>query len=275
MRLASTIIVLISISIQSSIAQVTYEPDQITSKSKKIKEDKIKKDIDFGFTIGAKQCIINKCILDFSSLDSTNPVSIKPKPGFNFSNFYFTTSFELNEKMKLYANLGLQRNSVKMNFNQQEFSLIESIYQNGQHINFNYVSFNKNGSISFKKIDIAFPIICSYKLNSKLNLELGANYVLSFPRNRYYLVNNDVNYYLATSFFRGTKLKALGSVCYNIKPNTQLRVLIDTQVGLGNRYSWSDFRVNRHQFDTNLQTWGGQSTSSRFTYLNFNFTQLF
>ena len=53
--------------------------------------------------------------------------------------------------MKLYANLGLQRNSVKMYFNQQEFSLIESIYQNGQHINFNYVSFNKNGSISFKK----------------------------------------------------------------------------------------------------------------------------
>ena len=51
---------------------------------------------------------------------------------------------------------------------------------------------------------------------------------------RYYLVNNDVNYYLATSFFRGTKLKALGSVCYNIKPNTQLRVLIGRySIGLG------------------------------------------
>ena len=45
MRLVSAIIFLLAISIQSSIAQVTYEPDQITSKSKKNKEYKIKKNI--------------------------------------------------------------------------------------------------------------------------------------------------------------------------------------------------------------------------------------
>lgn len=280
MRLVRTIIILLAVSIQSSIAQVTYEADQTTSKSKKNqvdKEKKTKKNIDLGFTIGARQCIINstQSSINIDTIDSE--YLMKPKPVFNLSNLYFTTSFKLNEKSKLYVNLGLQRNLVKIIPNQQmlnpNFFFYSNIDESGTtYINSPSGNVNSLGNYEFvlTKIEIALPIIYSYKLSSKINLEFGVNFVNSlnqFSRfhNPFLSGIDDSDNLFASRFRRVLQIRPLGSACFNLKPKSQIRLLIVPVIG-----SRQDFEVYAN--GPNLDY---QSTISRFTYLNINFTQLF
>ncbi|MDG1798611.1 MAG: hypothetical protein P8H35_08595 [Flavobacteriales bacterium] len=302
------IVIIYSISFQTFFSQVTYEADEtgkVTNKPKLIKqkvskEEKIKdkKNISFGVTLGVKYCVstiynpffkwgiyppASKKLADeiANSYGQTYADNyMRPQPIFNLSNIYFTTSIKLNDKSNLYINLGLKRHNIKISNVSDTVNSFLSDYTvfgepNGSGI--------LNGSDVNMKINvITLPIIYSYKLNKKINIELGVSLDYNLWSKNNWTIANDrvVDGYsrpwgsYSVMEFKYTDMifdfRASSSLCYNFNLKNQIRLLIDTRVLTFRDDLGGDLRIY-----VDGEQLLNQNTISRFTFLHLNYTYFF
>jgi hypothetical protein len=288
------IVIIYLISFQTFFSQVTYEADEtgkVTNKPKLIKqkvskEEKIKdkKNISFGFTLGVKYCVSSVQSDRFLKWGNHPPTYadnyMRPQPIFNLSNIYFTTSIKLNDKSNLYINLGLKRHNIKISNVSDTVKSFLSDYTvfgepNGSGI--------LNGSDVNMKINvITLPIIYSYKLNKKINIELGVSLDYNlWSKNNWTIANDRVvdgysrpwgSYSVMEFKYNDMVLdfRASSSLCYNFNLKNQIRLLIDTRV-----LTFRDLVGGDLLIYVDGEQLLNQNTISRFTFLHLNYTYFF